>query len=411
MGANALQWFDELGCRVAATWERAGFRADDWTRIATDALVDTPPAQHLGYEEIVQSIATLDRLTIEQNLRSDFGQPPLTVFLHPRFYIQALFWVTGSTSIHDHRFAGAFNVLSGASIQTTYEFECHAQPSDHVRIGQLSSTNACVLNIGDTHEIRPGTSFIHSVFHLSAPSVTIVIRTWGDNGDAPLEYLRPSVAFEPFYEDPLLVRRLQLLSMLYKLRSPQYVEMASTVVANADAFSRFSVLRHVFQRSSSYPGLFEALCAHAGERGDDIRAYTCAFELAERLSVCHKLQHQILEPDLRFFAGLLLTQDKPSAVGALVRAHAPDAEPEATTLRWLNRLRERRSLGLSFDPAGADAAARLSVGHDEARVIDHIGRTHPHVDARLTVRQAMSSRLLACLFSDTVASPAGNLAA
>ena len=106
-----------------------------------------------------------------------FGEPPLTLFWHSNFHIDALFWTTATTSIHGHGFVGAFQVMEGTSLQSEFEFETDTPKKGRCRIGQLRQVNASLLRTGVTQLIGGGERFIHSVFHLGFPSVTIVVRS------------------------------------------------------------------------------------------------------------------------------------------------------------------------------------------------------------------------------------------
>jgi len=77
-------------------------------------------------------------LVPQKNLDATFGQPPITLFHHDRFYIEALFWLSSTTSIHQHAFAGAFSVLAGSSVQARYRFEPRTGVERRLRFGHVS---------------------------------------------------------------------------------------------------------------------------------------------------------------------------------------------------------------------------------------------------------------------------------
>jgi hypothetical protein len=85
---------------------------------------------------------------------------------HPRFYIQLLFWMDGTTAIHQHEFSGAFHVMHGSSIHAHYEFE-KAQPvTPYLRVGNVKMKKMEIL------EIRP-----HRADRLR-PRIFIPCSTW-----------------------------------------------------------------------------------------------------------------------------------------------------------------------------------------------------------------------------------------
>src|SRR5262249_17465041 len=150
-----------------------------------------------------------------QELDNEFGQPPLNVYVNERFSIEVLFWLDGTPAIHEHAFAGAFHVLAGASIHSQYAFDLHERVSRRLLLGDLRLRGVEQLGQGDTRPIRPGPQFIHAVFHLDRPSVTVVVRTPSKKELLPqYSYCKPSAAYAHFELGEQMTRQLQLLAML-----------------------------------------------------------------------------------------------------------------------------------------------------------------------------------------------------
>src|SRR4051812_42509570 len=109
MDAGGMGWFTDLGQRVDAGWQRAGRNEHAFPEIATQALGELPPPPSLGAVPVLRH-AIADGLTAEQDAGT-FGQPSLVLHRARDFYISALYWLDGTTSIHQHAFSGAFRVL------------------------------------------------------------------------------------------------------------------------------------------------------------------------------------------------------------------------------------------------------------------------------------------------------------
>ncbi|MFN2514442.1 MAG: hypothetical protein ABR568_23900, partial [Pyrinomonadaceae bacterium] len=58
---------------------------------------------------------TAASLPHQYDVEGRFGNPPITLFAGPRFHIDVYYWLDGTTSIHQHSFTGAFQVLLGSS--------------------------------------------------------------------------------------------------------------------------------------------------------------------------------------------------------------------------------------------------------------------------------------------------------
>src|SRR5262249_25124801 len=131
------------------------------------------------------------------------GQPPVTLFRARRFYVDALFWVDGTTTIHDQAFAGSFQLLSGASIEATFTFAPSRDVDGHLRVGELNAIRSTLVHPGDVSLIPPGPSYIHSLFHLVRPSLSLVVRTFSDASMGVQRAYSPAgLGWNPFLEDP-----------------------------------------------------------------------------------------------------------------------------------------------------------------------------------------------------------------
>ena len=114
-------FFNELGTQVLARWKRENFSLEKFPEIARVALEERPPSEHVDLSVFIQEFLLNDEQPLQT--QSGFGQPELVAYDHPRFYIQILVWMDGTTDIHQHEFSGAFHVLSGSSIHAHYAFE------------------------------------------------------------------------------------------------------------------------------------------------------------------------------------------------------------------------------------------------------------------------------------------------
>ena len=114
-------FFAELGQTVLARWKERNFSLPDFPKIAQTALEKRPPSSHVDLAALTHDFLLEDAQP--HQTQSGFGQPELVVYDDPRFYIQILFWLDGTTDIHQHEFSGAFHVLAGSSIHSQFVFE------------------------------------------------------------------------------------------------------------------------------------------------------------------------------------------------------------------------------------------------------------------------------------------------
>src|SRR4051812_1064824 len=114
-------FFEGLGRTVLERWKRENFSLAKFPAIARASLDERPPAGQVDLPALMRGFLLNDEQPFQTD--SDFGEPELVVYSHPRFYIQLLFWMDGTTPIHQHEFSGAFHVMHGSSIHAHYEFE------------------------------------------------------------------------------------------------------------------------------------------------------------------------------------------------------------------------------------------------------------------------------------------------
>lgn len=125
----------------------------------------------------------------QHNLGTGFGQPALTVYRDEDFIVYLLFWFEETVTVHDHRFAGAFSIIEGQSLQNTYEFEPRDRLWPGLEVGRLRAKEVEVLAPGMVRVIPAGRALVHSNIHFGQPlpTVSLVARTIVKDG-APEQY-------------------------------------------------------------------------------------------------------------------------------------------------------------------------------------------------------------------------------
>lgn len=330
-------YFEQLGRTVQQRWQQNNFSLEVFPEIAQAALEEIPPAEHVDLGELIREFLINDDQPLQG--MSGFGQPELVAFSDPRFYIQILFWLDGTTDIHQHAFSGAFHVMSGSSIHTEYNFEESHSVTPHLRIGDLSMKQIELLETGRTVPISSGRGCIHSLFHLDSPSVTVVVRTQNDpDAGAQFNYLPPHVAIDPNAADTLTMRRNQLLYVLETLGHSAYALLVREMITKLDFERGFFTLRDAMgclQDLGEWDSVLEVFQKKHGELAEGIPA-----TLAEglRRETIAGMRGQIEDPDLRFFLALVINVSARADILDLISARYPDHSPSETILNWAEEL-------------------------------------------------------------------------
>lgn len=340
-------FFDQLGRTVLERWKRENFSLAKFPEIARAALEENSPANHVDLPALMRDFLLSDDQPFQTD--SEFGEPELVAYTHPRFYIQLLFWMDGTTAIHQHEFSGAFHVMHGSSIHAHYEFD-KAQPvTPYLRVGNVRMREIELLESGRTVPITSGPQSIHSLFHLDSPSVTVVVRTQHDPGTGPqFNYLPPHVAIDPHFSDKLTMRRKQLLDVLEQVDDASYAQIVSEMIADLDFERGFSVLHHCMgylQQLDQWDPIQRAF-----EKKHGALAAGVAATLKEdvRRTVIKSMRSSIIEPEHRFFLALLMNAPTRDDLLALVAQRFPDEAPAATVLRWVEELTEVSDEGVTI---------------------------------------------------------------
>jgi hypothetical protein len=340
-------FFSELGRTVLERWKRENFSLSKFPEIARAALDARPPAKQVDLAALMRDFL----LREEQPLQTDsgFGEPELVVYSHTRFYIQLLFWLDGTTAIHQHEFSGAFHVMHGSSIHAHYEFEKARSVTPHLRVGNVRVKKIDLLESGRTVPIISGQRTIHSLFHLDSPSVTVVVRTQHDPGTGPqFNYMPPHMAVDPDFNDRLMTRRNQLLDVLEQAGNTEYGELVMEMIADLDFERGFSVLHHCMGYLQQLDQWEPVLHAFEKKHGAIAAGVAATLDEDVRRSVIKSLRSAIIEPEHRFFLALLMNAPSRADLLALVARRFPRQSPVAIVLRWVEELTEVSDEGVTI---------------------------------------------------------------
>jgi hypothetical protein len=369
---STVTFFQELGATILARWAQCDYEPRRLSDIACDALHARPPARHVTYRDIIAETIAAETIAPQPNLTANFGQPPLTVFAHPRFYIEILFWTTSTTAVHQHGFSGAFSVLEGSSLQSQYTFDIQERVNEQAFIGKMTLRDVTLLKAGDVEPIRSGASLIHSVYHLDTPSVTVVIRTHSDQDSRPqYEYHYPYLAIDPFHEDPVRTRRIQMLDLLHRLKSPEYVSAAQRAIEVSELLGTFRILTAAKRHLREDADGFDALLQTSERRHGRLRscALQAVLDEGERIEIIASRRQIIKNRDHRFLLALLLNLRDRDVILTAIETWYPRTDARALVLKWARELSGTKTIGIEFDDLTLFIFERLLDGADTPAVL------------------------------------------
>jgi hypothetical protein len=330
-------FFNDLGRQVLAQWKKVNFSLEKFPAIARKALEARPPSKHVALPELMREYLLNDEQPLQS--MSGFGQPELIAYEHPRFYIQLLFWLDGTTDIHQHEFSGAFHVMHGSSIHAHYTFENAQSVTPHLRLGDVRMKQIELLETGRTVSIVSGQSCIHSLFHLDSPSVTVVLRTHNDPGTGPqFNYLPPHLAVDPMHADTLTMRRKQLLDVLEQGDDPAYAGLVKEMLGTLDFERGFFILQHSMAALRDRGEWHAALKLFRQRHGQLATGVQATLEEGVRRDLIKNMRSTIAAPEHRFFLALLMNAPTRADLLTLVKRRYPKPAPVETVMRWAQEL-------------------------------------------------------------------------
>lgn len=340
-------FFSDLGNEVLKRWKKENFSLGKFPAIAQTLLEERPPSANVDLSDFLRDFLLNDSQPHQTD--SNFGQPEIVVYEHPRFYIQMLFWLDGTTAIHQHEFSGAFHVMAGSSIHAQFEFHNAQHITPYFHIGDLQMTGVALLEKGCTVPIVSGCSCIHSLFHLDSPSVTVVVRTQNDPGTSPqFNYLPPHIAYDPVFSDPLMTRRQQLLDVLEITEDAAYAQMVLAMIQELDFERGFHTLQNCMITLEQLGEWQNVLGAFQKKHGSLAAGVEETLQECVRRDTIKSLRGRITDSELRFFLALLLNVRKRADLFALVALRFPEEPSGETILRWAEELLEETYGGVAI---------------------------------------------------------------
>ncbi|MDQ3363826.1 MAG: hypothetical protein M3680_00135 [Myxococcota bacterium] len=349
----------QLLASIEQQWHACHYDERRFTDIATAALEGARLCEHLNSSDLVRWFNHEPGAAPQVSLASSFGEPALTLASTSRFYIEALFWLDGTTSIHQHRFSGAFMVLEGSSIHSRYKFERSQRVNATTEIGALALERVECLRPGQVRPIRSGSGTIHSLFHLERPTLSIVARTTMDQESGPqLDYWPPCVARDPAAIDSRLTRQLQLIRTLSRVAAPDRFQHANELLQRSDFGSSLMILDTVVaSNADAWPAVLELIAVVHARHPEVTCDLVPVFAERRRINLVVSRRQQVHDPELRLFLAMLLNLPTQTACLEFLRTYAPNRDPEALISEWIDRLglieSTAETLSLLFRPLGA----------------------------------------------------------
>lgn len=345
-----IPYFLELGHRIEQAWIARSYDEDVFPHLVLEELARNPPMGHVDVADIMEWIFSPLQAFQQPSNHEFFGEPPVMLFQGPRFYIEALFWLSGTTDIHDHAFSGAFTVLAGASVHSHWHFEANRVINSRMISGRLERVSTEILRPGGMRPIRSGDRLIHQLFHLDLPSVTIVVRTYVDRHHLPQrKYLPPGLAIDSESRDATRTRRLMLLGSMVEGQVEGLQKYARRFINNADLETLYYTFSLLSRRKTNKDLLAELYGTARERHGSIVDLFRQVCEWERRTRIVIGLRSKISDPESRFLLALLMLMPDRDSIFEIIHLQFPNAEPLAAIEKWLEGISVEATIGFDFD--------------------------------------------------------------
>ncbi len=359
-----MQVFEELGKQVETLWRDKNYNEELFPSVAAHALRDFGlPEKVTAWETVIWALGEIN-LPEQRDLPGRFGDPPITLYNSPRFHIDIYFWLEGTTSIHQHAFCGAFQVIHGSSIHSSYDFETKEVINVFTELGEMELDHCELLKVGDVRKILPGRDFIHSLFHLDQPSATIVVRTHRSPLHLPqFDYRKPFLAIDPFFSEPNLTKKMQAITMMLRAKHADADKLLLEMLEIADFQTTFTILGstrgllrshgiqqlfNVEQTEDRFEKAVEVARKRHGALADTILTI---FDKQDKLFEITNRRNYITEPEHRFFMALLMNVEGKERIFSLIKERFPEDDPIDKVLDWTTQLAQTKVMGMNIPNA------------------------------------------------------------
>jgi len=329
--------FRRVGDEIRRRYRAVDYDESLFPELVAPVLEEAALHREIDLEGLVDGVLDAPRLP-PAAVASDFSDAGVCVYHQPQFSMEVLTWLDASTMAHEHGFCGAFQVLAGGSLHTRYRFEAGNRVNERLQFGRLERSAVEHLGPGTVMPILAGPRFIHRLFHLERPSITLVARVSVKGAVPQYAYLEPGIAYDPFGRDQELDQRLKLLRILRALEHPGFLERLERRVAEEDLYAAFFYAMDSVSALYSRGHMERFLGTLRGRFGDLTPFMEEAMAQRWRFERITGLRQRVSNPEHRFFLALLLNAADLTEVLALIVQRHGAAAPRELVVRWLEEL-------------------------------------------------------------------------
>jgi hypothetical protein len=265
-------------------------------------------------------------------------------------------------------------------VHASYAFRETRRVNDQLLLGELTLTGIEVLAPGQVRPIAAGRAFIHALFHLDHPTLSVVVRTHHAAAHPiQYEYQPPGLALDPFWQSAGWTRRLDVLDTLLACAHPELRAFAEASVDAADAIALTKIVQRLNVHEQGFALVAPLLERARTRHGGLVDALSEVLTRERARTMLTQRRKTINEPGPRFLLALLLNVSGRKRILSLVRERHPERDPVQTVMQWLRAMHDTRTehgnaLGVELNAHSDWVLERLLEGKSESEIAAEAAR-------------------------------------
>jgi hypothetical protein len=370
-----------MGDTIDKRWSRSGHKPNELSSIACESIKAAAIHRSIDEDEVIRWVYCIQRLPEQFDGLGRFGRPPLTVWTSRHLLIDLYFWTVPEISIHDHAFVGAFTNLMGDSLHCLYQFEASEPASLGIGVGKLYLEKVEYLEPGSIRPFQAEPRFIHRVWHLSCPTITLAVRTKEQPyAKFQYDYLMPGLAVESRASTSIeFKRRRQFLNYLFERKHSSRRQFAEQLIRNSDAWESFHYLSDLLKyraRMEQEDGVEIEQLSNAFRETHERWIHTALRALDYSVVVRSIQWHNLSSLEQRFLLVLLCTFAEQRPIVEWIGRRYPTSSWQELIVKWLVEIVERDAVGFELDPMHIQIVMHLLSAPSDNSIIEALGQTH-----------------------------------
>jgi hypothetical protein len=226
-----IKLFEAIGQDAEARYRAAGLQPSAFASIASDMLNANPLSDSTSLDQLWQASGSGSADQFGGSIKP--GLIPLFTGEHVR--IVGHLWTDAADRLHQHDWAGAFQLVEGESFNARFDFEAD-QDIAEFSVGRLRRVGFETFRPGSVQAVLPGRDLIHSVVYSSKPGFAISLRVASSTEDGIYEYLRPGLRCPSHRRRGMSALQLDLLAQALQVDEELYeANFASLLSTMGDA--------------------------------------------------------------------------------------------------------------------------------------------------------------------------------